>query len=330
MDKISKVKEKIDSKMYDFLRNHKDLENISYLVLSGSYAYGTNNEESDIDLRGALIEDKKYIYGFNGFEQFEELESDTVIYSLRKFVKMCSEANPNVLELLGVDEDCIVMIDENGRYLRQNSHMFLSKRVAKTFGNYSTAQLRRLQNALCHDDFDEKAKLIHMKNSLESQIDHFQRTYKKFGDNAINILVDQKNNELCFDIDLKNYPIKDFVSIYSELSNTVKTYNKLNHRNNKKDEKHLNKHAMHLIRLLLMGTDILNGKGIITNCRENNKLLMDIRNGFYSFDDIFKMSEEFNLKFNEAAKFTKLPEDVNYKEIESFLISAYERQMKSM
>ncbi len=324
---MKEVINKINSSDYDFLRKNNDLTNITYLVLSGSFGYGTNNENSDIDLRGALIEGKKYLYGFESFEQFEELETDTVIYSLKKFVKMCSEANPNVLELLGVEDDCVVQMDDNGKFMRENSEIFLSKKVIKTYGNYSTAQLRRLQNALCHDSMEDQDRLKHMRNSLLSQLDHFQRNYKSFGENAINIVVDEEKSELCFDIDLTNYPINDFVSIYSELSNTVKTYNKLNHRNNKKDDAHINKHAMHLIRLLITGIDILNGKGIITKRRDEHKLLMDLRNGVYSYEDIFKMTDEYTTKFEEAATKTALPEDVNPREIESFLIRAYDRKL---
>ncbi len=142
---MEKIFEKINSEQYDFLRNDERLNNISYLVLSGSYGYGTNNENSDIDLRGTLIENKKYLYGLESFEQFENLETDTVIYSLKKFVKLCSQCNPNAIELLGVDDDCVVKMDSIGKYMRENQEMVLSKKAIKSFGNYANAQLRRLQ-----------------------------------------------------------------------------------------------------------------------------------------------------------------------------------------
>lgn len=77
---MEEIKNKIKEKDYDFLRENKDLEHISYLVLSGSYGYGTNVATSDIDLRGFLIESPKHIYGLENFEQFEENKTDTVIY----------------------------------------------------------------------------------------------------------------------------------------------------------------------------------------------------------------------------------------------------------
>ncbi len=42
---------------------------------------------------------------------------------------------------------------------------------------------------------------------------------------------------------------------------------KLNHRNHKKDEEHLNKHAMHLIRLYLTCIDLLEN-GVFSTYRE--------------------------------------------------------------
>ena len=59
----------IDREEYDFLKSNPDLENIAYLVVSGSHGYGTNNEGSDIDLRGFLVEDKKYLLGCGSFDR---------------------------------------------------------------------------------------------------------------------------------------------------------------------------------------------------------------------------------------------------------------------
>jgi len=149
------MKNLLDKSEYDFIRTNPDLSNIIYLVLSGSNAYGTSVEGSDYDLRGVLIEPPQYIYGLQQFEQFEDLASDTVIYSLKKFVSLLSKANPNVLELLGVDDDCIILINEQGKEIKRNANLFLSKRVIHSFGNYAIAQLRRLQNALCHDSYTD-------------------------------------------------------------------------------------------------------------------------------------------------------------------------------
>ena len=315
------MKNLLDKSEYDFIRTNPDLSNIIYLVLSGSNAYGTSVEGSDYDLRGVLIEPPQYIYGLQQFEQFEDLASDTVIYSLKKFVSLLSKANPNVLELLGVDDDCIILINEQGKEIKRNANLFLSKRVIHSFGNYAIAQLRRLQNALCHDSYTDAEQQKHLQTTLSSQLSRFQDKYTKFPKGAINIYT--QDAILKFDINLESYPLNDFVGIYSELSNIVKTYNKLNHRNNKKSEQSLYKHAMHLIRLLLTGTDILNGNGIVTNRKDEQGLLMDIRNGKMTFDEIWQLTKEYQADFELAAKNTKLPEEPNLAKIEQMLIRMY-------
>ena len=243
------MKHLLEKSQYAFIKDNQDLANIIYLVLSGSRAYGTSTQSSDFDLRGVLIEPPRYLYGLQAFEQFEDLPTDTVIYGLKKFAGLLAKGNPSAIELLGVDDDCIVHMTDKGKMLRENAELFLSKRVISSFGNYALAQLRRLQNALCHDSYSEKEQLSHLRSTLASLTDHFQRTYTKFPDGAINIFTDA--DILKFDIELKDYPVSDFVGIYSELSSIIKTYNKLNHRNSKKSEANLFKHAMHLIRLLL-------------------------------------------------------------------------------
>ena len=322
---MDKRKFPIDGAEYDFLRTNPDLKNIAYLVVSGSHGYGTNNEGSDIDLRGFLVEDKKYLLGCDSFEQFEDVASDTVIYGMKKFFNLCRAANPNTLELLGADEGNIIMMSEAGRRVRENVDVFLSKRIIGSFGNYATAQLRRLSNALCHDRFDAGQQEKHLRDTLASDIEHFNRTYSAFDKNAIRLYIE--GGEILADINLKGYPVRDFVGIYSEMRETIKTYEKLNHRNRKKDDAHLCKHAMHLIRLLITGTDILEGRGIITKRESEHGFLMDIRNGKYTYPEIFTLAEEYRAKFEETAKITKLPDEPDAKRIEELQIMIYESYM---
>lgn len=94
---------------YDFLRTNPLLgDNIILLGLGGSYAYGTNNENSDIDIRGIFKPRKEEIlaYGFgNRSEQVVDNPTDTTIYALGKITELLLNCNPNTIEILGLDDD---------------------------------------------------------------------------------------------------------------------------------------------------------------------------------------------------------------------------------
>lgn len=326
---IQTLKDKLNSKEYDFLRKDSHLgDNILILTTGGSIAYGTNIDTSDIDIRGVTLENKQDIIGLSDFEQFEDKSTDTVIYGLKKFISLCINCNPNVLEILGTKQEHLLVISKEGELLRDNVELFLSKRAIQSFGNYATAQLRRLQNALARDNYPHSEKEQHILNSILGQMEHLQRSYKSFTDKEISLYIDKSDRqdmdtEIFIDVNLKHYPLRDFKNIYSDMNNIVKDYSKLNHRNSKKDELHLNKHAMHLIRLLVTGTEILKGKGVNTYREKERAFFLDIRSGKYSFTEIFEMVDDYEHEFKIAAANTALPDRPDYKRIEELMIDIY-------
>ncbi len=325
------IKDKLNSGKYEFLRTDPHLgSNILILTLAGSIAYGTNVDTSDIDVRGVALETKQDIMGLSSFEQFEDRTTDTVIYGLKKFITLCLNSNPNVLEILGTKPEHLLIITKEGQLLRDNVDLFLSKKAIQSFGNYATAQLRRLQNALARDSYPQAEKEHHILNSILGQMDHLKRTYKRFTDSEISLYIDQSDKEemdteIFIDISMKHYPLRDLKNIYSDMNNIVKDYSKLNHRNSKKDVFHLNKHAMHLIRLLVTGTEILEGKGINTYREKEREFFLDIRKGKYSYNDVFKMVDEYERRFKSAAENTSLPDEPDYKRVEELMIEIYSK-----
>lgn len=319
------VTERLESKAYEFLKNEKALgDRILYLVVSGSYGYGTQYENSDIDLRGCTIEGKEVLFGLESFEQYEDLHTDTVIFGLKKFVRLGLNANPQTLELLGIDEDCIYQMTPQGKLLRDNTELFLSQKVADTFGGYAMAQLRRLQNALAQNSASQVLKEQHIAATLSRQIKQFNDDYTSFDKGSIVVYVDEESQDLRTTIHLEDYPLRDFTSIYANMTNTIKSYEKLTHRNHKKEESKLYKHAMHLVRILITGTYILEGKGIRTRLEEHLPTLLSIRHGEYSWDQIFKIVDSCEKHFNKAAQLTKLPERPQLDKVQKLIESIYE------
>lgn len=136
------------------------------------------------------------------------------------------------------------------------------------------------------------------------------------------------------DVDMKNIPLRQFISISNELTEVTRHYDKLNHRNSKKDDAHLNKHAMHLIRLYLMCFDILE-KGDIITYRENDKdFLLSIRNGEFQNEDhtfrpeFFDLVKEYEKRLEYAKNNTDLPNHPNMKRVEELVMSINEEGLK--
>jgi predicted nucleotidyltransferase len=333
------IKQKLQSKEYDFLRENEHLgNNIILLTTGGSHAYGTNVETSDLDIRGVAIEREKEILGLSNFEQVDNKTTDTTIYSFRKIINLLLNCNPNVIEMLGTKDEHLFILSEEGKLLRDNVDLFLSKKALNSFGGYATAQLRRLQNALARDNYPQAEKEQHILNSIMVQMNHLQKHYKEFTNEDINLYIDKTDREdyekeIFMDIQLNHYPLRDFKNIYSEMSNVVKDYGKLNHRNKKKSDEGLNKHAMHLVRLLLMGTEILEGKGINTYRGKDREQLLEIRNGKYQKEDgsfnkeFFDMINDLEKKLKYAADNSPLPNKPNFNKIEELVVEINKKRL---
>lgn len=323
----SEIQEKLKTKDYDFLRIHKSLgSNIILLTTGGSHAYGTNTPSSDLDIRGITLNSAQEILTMEYSDKpVEDRGTDTVIYFLKQIIGLLLSCNPNTIEILGTKDEHLFICTQEGKLLRDNVHLFLSKKAAASFGGYAIAQLRRLQNALARDSYPQKEKELHILSSIHKQLLTLPDRYKALTNGELRLYLDTSSKEdfdeeIFMDISVTHYPLRDFKNIYSEMNNVLRDYDKLNHRNSKKDELHLNKHAMHLIRLLIMGTEILQGKGVHTYREKEKDFFMDIRNGEYSYEQIFDMVNKFDIEFKYAAENTVLPDNPAYDKIQELIM----------
>jgi len=116
-----------------------------YLTRHGSHAYGTSLPTSDVDIRGICIAPKTYYLGFSQvFEQADQKEPDFCIFEIRKFLRLASDANPNVLELLHTDPEDHLLTSQLGQKLIDHRHLFLSRKAKHTFSGYAVSQLKRI------------------------------------------------------------------------------------------------------------------------------------------------------------------------------------------
>ena len=316
---------------YDFLRTNERLgDRIMLLGLGGSYAYGTNNEGSDIDFRGVTLMMPSDLLGLTEFEQYEDDHTDTVIYGFNKLVKLLLECNPNTCEMLGLDEGQYLIKSVLGQELIDNTGIFLSKRAIKSFGGYADAQLRRLQNAIARDILPQSDREKHILKSVMNAMDDFNRRNIGEDKGSLKLYIDRAENpeletEIFVDADYKHLPLRDYTDMWGSMRTVVRDYDKIGKRNKKKDDNHLNKHAMHLIRLFMMAIGILEKGEIRTHRTDDLPLLLAIRRGEYMQEDgtfspaFYEMLEEYERKLDEAAEKTVLPDNPDIERVEKFV-----------
>lgn len=339
---LEEIKDKMTSEEYGFLKTNEHLgKNIILLGLGGSHAYGMDIPGSDLDVRGCALNKKEEILTQQNFEQFEHNPTDTVIYSFNKYIKLISDMNPNCIELLGLKPEHYLYSSDIGKELIDNADMFLSKKAVYTFGGYSRAQLRRLDNKSARS-LDQIEKEQHILNSIKNAKVDFKRKYFEYTDDEINLYIDDAVNpdidkEIFMDINLHHYPLRDYKSLWSQMNNIVKDYAKLElSGRNKQAVAHnkLGKHMAHLVRLYFMCFDILEQEKIVTYREKEHDLLIDLRNGKYLGEDkqpvseFFEMVDELDKRMEYAKENTNLPEKPDYKRINEFVMSVNERVIK--
>lgn len=210
---------KLKGHEYDFLRKNKRLgNNIILLVLGGSRAYGTDDENSDIDIRGIALDCKEDLLGRvfvsenNPYEIFENSETDTVIYTLSKFIELAAKGNPNILEMLGVREEDILYVTPLGRKILDNKHLFYSKKAVYSLGGFGEMQLRRMENAIAHDRVPQARREEHLQKSIERFLTAAKGMFTPYGEgDDIKLRIkksdkEEYDTEIFVDLSFTDYP----------------------------------------------------------------------------------------------------------------------------
>ena len=126
----------------------KKSNRIIFECISGSHAYGTNIPSSDFDIRGIYINPSDEYLGLSEpAGQIGDEKHDITYYSLKRFFELAQTANPNILELLWMPQDCIKIKNPIMDELIANRDLFISKKCFHSHSGYAFAQISKAKGS---------------------------------------------------------------------------------------------------------------------------------------------------------------------------------------
>ena len=131
----------------DVLTLEQLLSNRSRLIFEtavGSHAYGTQLPHSDMDVKGIFaLAPSEYLTLEPVPSQLSDDKGDSVYYSIARFLNLAMNANPNIIELLFMPEDCIRYRSTSFGLLEANRSLFITKQAYESHVGYAHAQIKK-------------------------------------------------------------------------------------------------------------------------------------------------------------------------------------------
>ena len=288
----------------------KQFNPIDYRIfegITGSQLYGTSTPESDSDSRGVCIPPMDVLLDpFMNFEQkdsgFEE--PDRAIYALAKFMKLCADANPNIVELLFIPPKYTTFTSFEWYKILDNKNLFLSKNIKHRFLGYAFAQLDAIKrhrewfiNPPSHKPTREEFGLGQTPIVSEANLQ-----------NALavphDLYLPQYHQEL-----INERAYRDTKKKWDNYQQWQKNRNP-RRKGTEEQFGYDTKYASHLFRLMSEGEELLLS-GNITFPLKNAEWLLAIKNGLYEYEKIIEMAEETEKKFDLWYEQSTLPHNPN-------------------
>lgn len=317
----------------------KDIErNIVLKIRSGSHLYGTNTPESDEDFLGIFMPSEEYVFGT---EIIKEVDKSTVVkdkngkntseaidckyYEFRNFIRLARQGNPNIIEMLFVNEKNIIFINEIGKKILKNRDLFVSQECLKRILGYSNSQKHKM--LIKTENLEElyagldvlnivspKLTLAELSKSKDNEIEYEDEN----GNKKINTTVFFKYSkshikcgDLCFERGL--YAKKAKRMIEKRLENA--SWRKEGMLKNGYDTKF----ALHLLRLLKEADNLLTFKRLHFPLTWNH-FLRRVKKGEYPLQEVLNIADRLEKQIRKEDWNFFLPKTPAYKKIEEFTI----------
>ena len=116
-------------------------EGCALMWIGGSHAYGLAATDSDVDLRAVAFPALTQVALMEDWGERHMPDADAVLRSARKTLLMMRNGNPNLIELYGLPDECMLHADEWGhRLLEVGRQLMFTRRIASSFAGYAIQQ----------------------------------------------------------------------------------------------------------------------------------------------------------------------------------------------
>lgn len=281
---------------------------VLFETVHGSRCYGLDTPTSDLDIKGILVGPSVWYFGYTSGPEQIELSPDHVLYDLRKFFRLAVAANPTVLELLWTSSEYHRVVHPVGERLLAGRERFLSRRVGQTFGGYAMGQLKRIRS--------------HRRWLLEPPKAPPERASFGLPERTViprdqlgaadALLADGRLDEA--ELTPNFLLLMDRERSYRASRKQWQQYQQWKRQRNPARAAleakfgYDTKHAMHLVRLLRMGCEIM-GNGDFIVKRPDREELLAVRRGVWSYEALVAKAEGLHDALKAATAACELPEE---------------------
>jgi hypothetical protein len=288
---------------------------------------------------------------------------DMVVYGIQKFFKLAADCNPSIIEVLFTDPSDHQIVHPLAEPILENRDLFISKKAKFTFSGYAVSQLKKIrshkrwidggpQKPPERSDFGLPPNPLIPKNQLDAVQSAIRKQIEAWDvdlthmDDAARIDLQTRISEALAEQGVlkenqwvlagKKLGLEDnFIDLMDrerQFNGAVAEWRSyqtwLATRNPQRSELERKwgydtKHGMHLIRLMRMCREILEGKGVLVK-RPDAEELLAIRHGLWTYDQLLEWADRQEVELEELYKTSPLPKSPPIAKLDGLLLAVVE------
>ncbi|MCG2613959.1 nucleotidyltransferase domain-containing protein [Terrimonas sp. NA20] len=326
-----------------------DIKKNGWLIfeaIAGSRSYGLDTAGSDTDIRGVFVLPKALFYSLEYTPQVSNETNDIVYFELGRFIELLAKSNPNILELLGIDERFV--LQRHAVMDRIDVQAVLSRQCEQTFANYAYTQIRKAHGLekkilnpmdgerrsvldFCYVYIDGKTvpvkDFLFLKGWKQEDLGLTSVPHLRDGFNLYHsadhvyqgIVRKEESNEVCVsNIPAGESPVallsfnRDGYSVHCKKLNEYQEWllkrNEGRYANTlQHGRKYDAKNMMHVFRLLLMAKEIAEERKINV-LRPDREFLLSVKSGEFEYEELIAKAEGLKARLAGLYQRSGLPD----------------------